>query len=67
MQYHRAGRLAEAEAQYRRALAVAPAHPEALHLLGLLAHLAEERERPVGFLLAGAAEGAIRYEPDARA
>ena len=33
----------------------------------LLAHLAEERERPVGFLLAGAAEEAIRYEPDARA
>jgi citrate synthase len=30
---------------------------------GLLAHLAEERERPVGFLLAGAAEGAVRYEP----
>jgi citrate synthase len=30
---------------------------------GLLAHLAEERERPVGFLLAGAAEDAVRYEP----
>ena len=33
----------------------------------LLAHLAEERERPVGFLLAEAAEEAVRYEPDARA
>ena len=34
---------------------------------GLLAHLAEERERPLGFLLAGAAEEAVTYEPDARA
>lgn len=29
----------------------------------LLAHLAEERRRPIGFLMAGAAEHAIRYEP----
>jgi citrate synthase len=29
---------------------------------GLLAHLAEERERPIGFLMAGAAEEAITYE-----
>jgi citrate synthase len=28
----------------------------------LLAHLAEERERPLGFLMAGAAEDAIHYE-----
>jgi citrate synthase len=35
---------------------------------GLLAHLAEERERPLGFLLAGKAEEAVEYEPpDARA
>ena len=33
----------------------------------LLAHLAEERERPLGFILARAAEDAARYEPDARA
>ena len=30
---------------------------------GLLAHLAEEREQPLGFLLAGAAEEAVAYEP----
>ena len=30
---------------------------------GLLAHLAEERENPVGFLLASAAEDAVEYEP----
>jgi citrate synthase len=29
---------------------------------GLLAHLAEEHERPLGFLMAGAAEEAIEYE-----
>jgi citrate synthase len=34
---------------------------------GLLAHLAEERERPGGFALAAAAEEAADYEPDARA
>jgi citrate synthase len=31
----------------------------------LLAHLAEEREQPIGFLMAGAAEEAIAYEPEA--
>jgi citrate synthase len=30
---------------------------------GLLAHLAEEQEQPIGFLMAGEAEEAIRYEP----
>jgi len=32
---------------------------------GLLAHLAEEREQPVGFLMAARAEEAIRYRPPA--
>jgi citrate synthase len=31
---------------------------------GLLAHLAEERDRPVGFVLAARAEEAVRYEPE---
>jgi citrate synthase len=30
---------------------------------GLLAHLAEEQQQPIGFLMAGHAEGAIAYEP----
>jgi citrate synthase len=30
---------------------------------GLLAHLIEEQEEPIGFQLAGAAEEAVRYEP----
>ena len=33
---------------------------------GLLAHLAEEQQHPLGFLLAGKAEEAIHYEPDGR-
>ena len=32
---------------------------------GLLVHLAEEEEHPTGFLLAGAAEAAVEYEPPA--
>jgi citrate synthase len=32
---------------------------------GLLAHLAEEQERPVGFVLAAGAEGAVEYESGA--
>jgi citrate synthase len=32
---------------------------------GLLAHLAEERKDPVGFVLAAKAEAAVSYEPDA--
>jgi citrate synthase len=30
---------------------------------GLLAHLAEEQEHPLGFLMAAKAEAAIEYEP----
>lgn len=34
---------------------------------GLLAHVAEEQEQPLGFQLAARAEEAVEYEPDARA
>jgi citrate synthase len=44
-----------------------PATVKAVPLLArtasLLAHLAEEQEHPVGFLMAGRAEEAIVYEP----
>jgi len=36
--HHQAGRLGEAEAAYRRALALAPGHSDALHLTGVLAY-----------------------------
>ena len=45
----------------------AKAVPILARTASLLAHLAEERERPLGLVLAKAAEDAVRYEPDARA
>jgi citrate synthase len=53
-------------------LGFAPATVKSIPLLartaGLLAHLAEERQRPVGFLMAGRAEEAVSYvrQADAR-
>ena len=38
LDHHRAGRRAEAAKAYRAALALIPGQPDALHLLGLLAH-----------------------------
>lgn len=38
LQYHQAGRLDQAEAFYRRIIETKPGHPDALHLLGLIAH-----------------------------
>ncbi len=47
---------------------VVKAVPILARTAGLLAHLAEEQERPLGFLMAGKAEEAVEYEPpDARA
>ena len=37
IQHHRAGRLAEAERIYRQVLGAQPDHPDALHLLGVVA------------------------------
>ena len=38
IRHHHAARFAEAEALYRQILAVEPRHPDALHLLGVIAH-----------------------------
>jgi citrate synthase len=43
--------------------AIVKAIPLLARTAGLLAHLAEEQEKPVGFLMAGRAEEAIHYEP----
>jgi citrate synthase len=45
------------------ALSAVKAIPILARTAGLLAHLAEEQENPIGFLMAGEAEDAIRYEP----
>jgi citrate synthase len=45
----------------------AKAVPILARTASLLAHLAEERERPLGLLLAAAAQDAVGYEADARA
>lgn len=42
--------------------AMVKAVPILARTAGLLAHLAEEKERPVGFLMASAAEGAVTYD-----
>src|SRR6266508_1795413 len=44
------------------ASAVVKAVPILARTAGLLAHLAEEQQHPVGFLMAGKAEAAIEYE-----
>lgn len=53
VEHHRAGRLAEAERRYRRILEYEPAHADALHLLGLLAHQVGQHE-PARQLVAAA-------------
>jgi tetratricopeptide (TPR) repeat protein len=48
--HHRAGRLAEAEALYQEVLARDPRHPDANHLLGLLAYRSGRLDRAVDLL-----------------
>ncbi len=48
--HHGAGRLAEAEAIYRRILEAQPRHPDAWHLLGVIAHQAGRSDIAVDFI-----------------
>ncbi|MCC7370364.1 MAG: tetratricopeptide repeat protein [Chloroflexi bacterium] len=57
---HQAGRLAEAEARYRRVLAADPSHADALHLLGLLALQCGQPGVAVDLI-----SQAIRHQPNA--
>jgi protein O-GlcNAc transferase len=50
VQHHQAGRLADAEALYRRILAVQPNHADALHLLGVIAHQAGRNDLAVNLI-----------------
>ncbi|ALA59638.1 tetratricopeptide repeat protein [Nitrospira moscoviensis] len=45
--HHQAGRLSEAERSYRLALEMTPGHPDALHLLGLLAYRANRPDQAI--------------------
>jgi protein O-GlcNAc transferase len=50
LQRHQAGRLADAEALYRRILAVQPNHAEALRLLGVIAQQVGRHDLAVGWI-----------------
>ncbi len=47
MRLHQGGNLAEAEALYRQVLVEQPGHPDALHLLGLIAHQRGRHEEAI--------------------
>ncbi|MFQ5936832.1 MAG: tetratricopeptide repeat protein [Acidiferrobacterales bacterium] len=59
LEHHRAGRLQEAEALYRRVLAREPDHADALHLLGVIAHQVGQHENAVALI-----EQAVARNPD---
>jgi tetratricopeptide (TPR) repeat protein len=50
MLHHRAGRLREAEAEYRRVLALQPNHPDALNLLGVIAQQSGRTDEAIRLL-----------------
>ena len=60
IEHHRAGRFPQAESLYRKILHAAPDHPDALHLLGLIAHQAGKIELAVELI-----GRAIRMSPSA--
>ncbi|MBP2299051.1 tetratricopeptide repeat protein [Azospirillum picis] len=62
MPLHQAGRLGEAEALYRRALAVRPRQPDALHLLGMVACQTSRFHEAIDLI--GKAVAAKRDVPD---
>src|SRR3990167_8392454 len=50
LQHHQAGRLPEAEALYRQILQAQPDHPDALHLLGMIAYQVGKHEVAVEYV-----------------
>lgn len=50
LEHQKGGRLDEAERHYRTALAIEPRNPDALHLLGLVAHQTGRNEEAIGLL-----------------
>ena len=62
IQQHQAGRLQAAEHIYRQILAFEPDHPDALHLLGVIAHQVGKHEDAVEYI-----GRAIRFQGNAAA
>jgi len=58
LQHHQSGRLMEAEAMYRQVLAAKPRHPDALHMLGVIADQVGESDVAVKLI-----RQAIAYRP----
>lgn len=58
IEHHQAGRLPQAEAIYQQVLQVKPDHPDALHLLGVVAHQVGKNEFAVELIIK-----AIRLKP----
>src|SRR5688500_7394725 len=52
LQYHQAGRYAEAESRYRQILSADPQNADALHLLGVLAHQVEKHQAAIDLIYA---------------
>uniref|UniRef100_A0A7C4RUE6 protein O-GlcNAc transferase n=1 Tax=Desulfatirhabdium butyrativorans TaxID=340467 RepID=A0A7C4RUE6_9BACT len=59
LEAHKAGRLDEAWEDYRRILSVNPAHPDALHLSGMILYARKQFERAVDLI-----QRAIRLKPN---
>lgn len=60
--HHQAGRLAEAEALYRQILQAQPDHPDALHLLGVIAHQGGKHDVAVEYIARAIALNPIAAE-----
>lgn len=59
---HRAGRIDQAEALYRRIISINPRHPDALHLLGLVRHGRGDQRAALALI-----DQAISVRPDVAA
>lgn len=59
LELHRSGRLQEAEPYYQSILKQQPQHPDALHLLGVIAHQVGKNELAVDLI-----QKAIKFNPD---